>query len=224
MWAYETTFYRIIRWAFAELRAKTPRPLPRMSSPRLPMHAPNPDAPIMKIAQWADYLQELGVGAVLINPPLESDSHGYDTRSLRHIDRRLGGDADFAAVCETLHAHGIRVVLDAVFNHVGRGFWAFRDVQERKWDSPYKDWFHISFDGDSCYGDGFWYEGWEGHFELVKLNLQNPAVVDYLLESVRRWAEVFGVDGLRLDVAYMLDRDFMRRLHALPVSSSPTLC
>ena len=84
----------------------------------------------MKIAQWADYLQELGIGAVLINPPLESDSHGYDTRSLRHIDRRLGGDADFAAVCETLHAHGIRVVLDAVFNHVGRGFWAFRDVQE----------------------------------------------------------------------------------------------
>lgn len=76
----------------------------------------------MKIAQWADYLQKLGIGAVLINPPLESDSHGYDTRSLRHIDRRLGGDADFAAVCDTLHAHGIRVVLDAVFNHVGRGF------------------------------------------------------------------------------------------------------
>ncbi len=116
------------------------------------------------------------------------------------------------------------MVLDAVFNHVGRGFWAFRDVQERKWDSPYKDWFHISFDGDSCYGDGFWYEGWEDHFELVKLNLQNPAVVDYLLESVRRWAEVFGIDGLRLDVAYMLDRDFMRRCSRLPVSSSPILC
>ncbi len=182
---------------------------------------PNPDAPIMKIAQSADYLQKLGIGAVLINPPLESDSHGYDTRSLRHIDRRLGGDADFAAVCETLHAHGIRVVLDAVFNHVGRGFWAFRDVRERKWDSPYKDWFHISFDGDSCYGDGFWYEGWEGHLKLVKLNLQNPAVVDYLLQSVRRWAEVFGVDGLRLDVAYMLDRDFMRRLHAFTRELKP---
>ena len=124
-------------------------------------------------------------------------------------------------MCDTLHAHGIRVVLDAVFNHVGRGFWAFRDVQERKWDSPYKDWFHISFDGDSCYGDGFWYEGWEGHFELVKLNLQNPAVVDYLLESVHRWAEVFGVDGLRLDVAYMLDRDFMRRLHSFARELKP---
>ena len=214
MWAYETTFYQIYPLGFCGAPRENAAPVAEDELAQAANAAPNPDAPIMKIAQWADYLQELGIGAVLINPPLESDSHGYDTRSLRHIDRRLGGDADFAAVCETLHAHGIRVVLDAVFNHVGRGFWAFRDVQERKWDSPYKDWFHISFDGDSCYGDGFWYEGWEGHFELVKLNLQNPAVVDYLLESVRHWAEAFGIDGLRLDVAYMLDRDFMRRLHA----------
>jgi len=213
MWAYETTFYQICPLGFCGAPRENAAPVAEGELAQAANAVPNPDAPIMKIAQWADYLQKLGIGAVLINPPLESDSHGYDTRSLRHIDRRLGGDADFAAVCDTLHAHGIRVVLDAVFNHVGRGFWAFRDVQERKWDSPYKDWFHISFDGDSCYGDGFWYEGWEGHFELVKLNLQNPAVVDYLLESVHRWADVFGVDGLRLDVAYMLDRDFMRRLH-----------
>lgn len=221
MWAYETTFYQIYPLGFCGAPHENAAPVAEDELAQVANAAPNPDAPIMKIAQWADYLQELGVGAVLINPPLESDSHGYDTRSLRHIDRRLGGDADFAAVCETLHDHGIRVVLDAVFNHVGRGFWAFRDVRERKWDSPYKDWFHISFDGDSCYGDGFWYEGWEGHFELVKLNLQNPAVVDYLLESVRRWAEVFGVDGLRLDVAYMLDRDFMRRLHAFTRELKP---
>ena len=221
MWAYETTFYQIYPLGFCGAPRENAAPVAEDELAQAANAAPNPDAPIMKVAQWADYLQELGIGAVLINPPLESDSHGYDTRSLRHIDRRLGGDADFAAVCETLHAHGIRVVLDAVFNHVGRGFWAFRDVQERKWDSPYKDWFHISFDGDSCYGDGFWYEGWEGHFELVKLNLQNPAVVDYLLESVRCWAEVFGVDGLRLDVAYMLDRDFMRRLHVFTRELKP---
>ena len=221
MWAYETTFYQIYPLGFCGAPRENAAPVAEDELAQAANAAPNPDAPIMKVAQWADYMQELGVGAVLINPPLESDSHGYDTRSLRHIDRRLGGDADFAAVCDTLHAHGIRVVLDAVFNHVGRGFWAFRDVQERKWDSPYKDWFHISFDGDSCYGDGFWYEGWEGHFELVKLNLQNPAVVDYLLESVRRWAEVFGVDGLRLDVAYMLDRDFMRRLHVFTRELKP---
>ncbi len=176
-------------------------------------NASGPEAPIMRIARWAGYLQELGIGAVLVNPPFESDSHGYDTRDLAFIDQRLGTNADFAAVCAELHARGIRVVLDAVFNHVGRGFWAFRDVQERRWDSPYKDWFNISFDGDSNYGDGFWYEGWEGHYELVKLNLRNPAVVDHLLGVVRGWVEEFGIDGLRLDVAYLLDRDFICRLH-----------
>ncbi len=95
---------------------------------------------------------------------------------------------------------------------MGRGFWAFQDVLEKKWESPYKDWFYIHFDGNSCYNDGFWYEGWEGHFELVKLNLQNPAVTDYLLNCVKNWVEMFDIDGLRLDVAYSLDRNFMKRL------------
>ena len=113
-----------------------------------------------------------------------------------------------------MHQHGIRIVLDGVFNHVGRGFWAFQDVKEKKWDSPYKDWFYLNFDGDNAYQDGFWYEGWEGHFELVKLNLQNPAVSDYLLECVKQWIEQFDIDGLRLDVAYSLDHNFMRRLRS----------
>ena len=74
----------------------------------------------------------------------------------------------------------IKVVLDGVFNHVGRGFWAFKDVQEKRWDSAFKDWFHLSFDGNSNYNDGFWYEGWEGNYDLVKLNLRNPAVIDHI--------------------------------------------
>lgn len=122
MWAYETTFYQIYPLGFCGAPRENAAPVAEDELAQAVNVAPNPDAPIMKIAKWADYMQELGVGAVLINPPLESDSHSYDTRSLRHIDRRLGGDADFAAVCDTLHAHGIRVVLDAVFNHVGRGF------------------------------------------------------------------------------------------------------
>ena len=158
--------------------------------------------------------QKLGADAVYLCPIFESDRHGYDTRDYRKIDCRLGTNQDFAQVCEALHEHGIRVVLDGVFNHVGRGFWAFRDVQEKKWDSPYKDWFHISFDGNSNYNDGFWYEGWEGHFELVKLNLRNPAVADYLLDTVKFWMEEFGIDGLRLDVAYCLDKDFLRHLRS----------
>lgn len=144
----------------------------------------------------------------------ESDNHGYDTRDFTKIDCRLGTNEDFKAVCDALHENGIKVVLDGVFNHVGRGFFAFRDVQEKKWDSPYKDWFHLNFDGNSAYNDGFWYEGWEGHYELVKLNLYNPTVVEYLLNCVGRWIDEFGIDGLRLDVAYMLNEDFMRRLRA----------
>ena len=176
---------------------------------------------IAKVGAWADHIRRLGADAVYLSPIFESDTHGYDTRDFRQVDCRLGTNEDFAAVCDTLHRAGIRVVIDGVFHHVGRGFWAFRDVQEKKWDSPYKDWFHINFDGESNYGDGFWYEGWEGHYELVKLNLRNPAVVDYLLSCVQFWREKFGIDGLRLDVAYCLDRDFLTRLRAFTDSLDP---
>lgn len=114
MWAYETTFYQIYPLGFCGAPRENAAPVAEDELAQAADATASPDTPIMKIAQWADYLQELGIGAVLINPPLESDSHGYDTRSLRHIDRRLGGDADFAAVCDTLHAHGIHVVLDAI--------------------------------------------------------------------------------------------------------------
>lgn len=169
---------------------------------------------IRKVIDWIPHLKKLGVTAVLFNPLFESDSHGYDTRDFRKLDNRLGTNKDFREVCDALHAEGIRVILDAVFNHVGRGFVKFQDVKQNRWDSRYKDWFHISFDGNSAYDDGFWYEGWEGHFELVKLNLRNEEVISYLLDTVRFWTEEFGIDGLRLDVAYLLDRDFIRRLRA----------
>lgn len=176
---------------------------------------------LRRILDWIPHIEKLGCGAVLLNPLFESDAHGYDTRDYRRVDTRLGTNSDLKELVAALHERGIRVVLDGVFNHVGRGFWAFRDVQEKKWDSPYRDWFHISFDGNSGYNDGFWYEGWEGHFELVKLNLRNGAVVDYLLDTVRFWVEEFGIDGLRLDVAYCLDRDFIARLRQFCCSLRP---
>ena len=170
---------------------------------------------IARVKTFVPHLQRLGVNAVYFGPVFDSDAHGYDTRDYAKVDCRLGTNADFADVCGALHAAGIRVVLDGVFNHVGRGFWAFRDVQQNRENSPYKDWFRIDFNGSSNYNDGFWYEGWEGHYELVKLNLQNPAVVDYLCGCVRGWVREFGIDGLRLDVAYCLDEGFVRRLRAL---------
>ena len=176
---------------------------------------------ILRVLDWAEHIRGLNMTAVLFNPVFESDRHGYDTRDFFALDCRLGTNEDFAQVCDALHAAGRKVILDGVFNHVGRGFWAFRDVQQKKWDSPYKDWFHLDFNGDTQYGDGFWYEGWEGHNELVKLNLQNPAVVEHLLEAVRRWAQKFEVDGLRLDVAYSLPPEFLARLRRFAEQLKP---
>lgn len=176
---------------------------------------------VLRLADWAEHIKCLGADTVLLNPVFDSDRHGYDTRDYFTVDPRLGTNADFAQVCRTFHGAGLRVLLDGVFNHVGRGFWAFRDVQEKKWDSPYRDWFHISFDGNTNYNDDFWYEGWEGHNELVKLNLQNPAVAEHQFQAIRAWVEQFGIDGLRLDVAYCLPVDYLRRLRAFTRDLKP---
>ena len=139
--------------------------------------------------------------------PFDNDGH------IVHRITRINDFVDyFKEVCQNLHSHQIKVVLDGVFNHVGRGFFAFKDVQEKREASPYKDWFRIDFNGDSPYQDNFYYEGWEGHYELVKLNLDHPDVQRYLLDSVDFWIDYFDIDGIRLDVAYSLPRWFMAML------------
>lgn len=167
---------------------------------------------ITRVNDFVDYFKELGIGGIYFNPIFSSDHHGYDTRDYRILDERLGTNEDFKEVCQNLHSHQIKVVLDGVFNHVGRGFFAFKDVQEKREASSYKDWFCIDFNGDSPYQDNFYYEGWEGHYELVKLNLDHPDVQRYLLDSVDFWIDYFDIDGIRLDVAYSLPRWFMAML------------
>ena len=169
---------------------------------------------ILKVKEWSDYLKEVGFNAIYFSPIFESDNHGYDTRDYRKIDCRLGTNEDFAEVCKDLHEKGIKVVLDGVFNHVGRGFWAFQDVLKNRESSKYKDWFYINFGQNNAYNDGLYYEGWEGHYELVKLNLRNREVVEHLFACIKGWVEEFDIDGLRLDVAYMIDREFLRELRA----------
>lgn len=197
MWADESVFYQIYPLGMCGA--------PHENDGRI-------EHRIRRVLDFIPHLQKLGVNAVLFNPLFESDAHGYDTRDYRKVDVRLGTNEDLKEVCDALHKAGMKVIFDGVFNHVGRGFFGFRDVQEKKWDSEYKNWFNISFDGNDAYNDGFWYEGWEGHYELVKLNLRNEATVQYLLDTVKFWTEEFGIDGLRLDVAYCLDKDFLRRL------------
>ena len=130
MWAEKSVFYQIYPLGFCGAPAENDG----VTIPR-----------IRKVLDWIPHLQKLGCSAVYFSPVWESDRHGYDTRDFTKLDCRLGDNGDFQAVCHKLHAAGIRVVLDGVFNHVGRGFWAFRDVQEKKWESPYKDWFLIHF-------------------------------------------------------------------------------
>ena len=176
---------------------------------------------IKKVSEWIPHIKALGADAIYFSPVFESDTHGYNTRDFFKIDTRLGTNEDFKELVKELHDNGIRVVLDGVFNHVGRGFWAFHDVLLKKWDSPYKDWFNISFDGNSNYNDGLWYEGWEGNYDLVKLNLYNEAVVTHLLDAVRFWVDEFDIDGLRLDVAYCLTPEFLMRLRGFTEGLKP---
>ena len=167
------------------------------------------------IEEHIPYIKECGFNAVLFNPLFESERHGYDTVDFFRVDRRLGDNADFKRLVEKFHEAGIRVVLDGVFNHVGRRFFAFEEVRARREASDKRDWFHIDFGGNTGYNDGFWYEGWEGHQELVKLNLQNEGVADYIRRAVEFWIDEFGIDGLRLDVAYLLPGWFMEFLRRI---------
>lgn len=199
MWAYESVFYQIYPLGFCGAPFENNGVLEHR---------------ILKVNDWIPHIEKLGANAIYFSPVFESDTHGYNTRDYSKIDTRLGTNEDFQSVCKNLHKAGIKVVLDGVFNHVGRGFWAFQDVLEKRWDSPYKDWFHISFDGNSNYNDGLWYEGWEGNYDLVKLNLRNEDVIQHIFSCIKGWVEEFDIDGLRLDVAYCLDHDFLRRLRS----------
>lgn len=197
MWAYESVFYQIYPLGFCG----APFENDGIAAKR-----------ISKVIDWIPHLEKLGVNAIYFSPLFESDTHGYNARDYQKIDVRLGTNEDFKEVCDALHKSGIRVVLDGVFNHAGRGFFAFQDVLQNRENSRYRDWFHIDFHGNSNYNDGLWYEGWEGNFDLVKLNLRNEEVIQYLLDSVSFWVNNWDIDGLRLDVAYCLDHDFVRRL------------
>jgi cyclomaltodextrinase len=199
-WAQDSLFYHIYLLGFCGAPPTndfSSLPVPRLDS----------------IYNWFDHFQYLGVNALYLGPLFESSAHGYDTADYYHIDRRLGDRQTLAQLVNVAHQRSIRVILDGVFNHVGRHFWAFRDLQEWGERSLYKEWFiNVNFSKRNGHGDAFTYEGWEGHDDLVKLNLQNPAVVDHLLKAVEMWVQEFDIDGLRLDVAYCLDQAFLQNL------------
>lgn len=166
-----------------------------------------------QLNQWTDHIKELGCNAIYIGPLFESVAHGYDTIDYKLVDRRLGTNQDFKEYVEHCHQLGIKVIVDGVFNHVGRRFFAFEDVKKNRQQSQYCDWFcNVNFSGNNEYNDGFCYENWGGYNVLVKLNQRNPKVKEYLFDVVRYWIEEFKIDGIRLDAADVLDHDFMQDL------------
>ncbi len=199
-WFDDATFYHIYPLGLCGAPARND-----FSSP--------PVERLSRIGDWIPHLQSLGVDALYLGPLFSSSTHGYDTADYYHVDQRLGTNETLARLVQQLHAAGIRVVLDGVFNHVGRDFWAFRDVRQNGESSRYVNWFQgIRFGVSSPMGDPFTYETWNGHYELVRLNLHNPETRQHILEAVRHWMVDFGIDGLRLDVADCLDLDFQREL------------
>lgn len=162
---------------------------------------------------WLPHIRRLGCQGLYIGPLFESSGHGYDTRDYKLVDRRLGDNADFRHFVKAAHELGIRVVVDGVFNHTGREFWAFEDIRKNREASRYCGWYKgINFGWNSAYNDGFSYESWRNCGDLVNLNLQNREVKDYLFDVIRFWIREFDIDGIRLDCADCLDFDFMKEM------------
>jgi glycosidase len=208
-WTTDSIFYHIYPLGLCGAPARndfTSAPVPRLE----------------KIYEWIPHLRELNVNALYLGPLFESTAHGYDTADYFHVDRRLGTDETLANLVRELHRNGIKVILDGVFNHVGRDFWAFRDLRQNGEASRFRDWFQgVDFSARSPFGDAFRYEGWNGNFDLVKLNPHSSEVRDHLFHAIRSWVQDFEIDGLRLDVADCLDPQFMRDLSAFCRSINP---
>lgn len=155
---------------------------------------------------WADHIVSCGFDALYLGPLFQSLSHGYDTVDYYNVDRRLGTNEQFARFSRYLKEKGVDLYLDGVFNHVSRRFPPFADLLEKGEQSLYRNWFRdVSFQPFSC-------RCWEGHESLVELNLSNREVRDHIFGAVELWYREFGIAGLRLDVAYCLDRDFLGEL------------
>ncbi|MCH3916965.1 MAG: alpha-amylase family glycosyl hydrolase [Spirochaetia bacterium] len=177
---------------------------------------------LAELEKWADHLVSLGIDAVYLGPVFQSESHGYDTDDYLKVDRRLGDNQTLRNLVHVYHCHGIKVILDAVFNHTGRGFHAFRDLQEKGRGSLYAAWYKgVDFSKDNHFGDGFCYQGWEGCDDLALLDLTNPQVSDYLIQVAKFWKTEFHIDGLRLDCAYSLPKSFLSRLNRELKESDP---
>ena len=168
------------------------------------------------LEEWLPHIADLGCQGLYIGPLFESSGHGYDTKDYKLVDRRLGDNEDLKHFVKKAHELGIRVVVDGVFNHTGREFFAFEDIRRSREGSRYCGWYKgINFGWNSAFNDGFGYESWRNCGDLVNLNLQNPEVKQYLFDVIRFWIHEFDIDGIRLDCADCLDFEFMKEMRRI---------
>lgn len=171
---------------------------------------------------WISHIKEIGCNAIYIGPLFESVGHGYETTDYKKLDSRLGTNEDLTNFVKECHKQGIRVILDGVFNHTGRDFFAFQDIKKNRENSAYKDWYcNVNFWGNNSYNDGFSYVNWGGHDLLVKLNQHNPAVRDYIGDVIRFWVREFDIDGIRLDAADVMEFPYMQALRQVANEVKP---
>ncbi len=198
-WYNEAIFYHIY-------------PLGMTGAPKLNCYG-EPESRLNSLLPWISHIREIGCNAIYIGPLFESVGHGYETTDYKKLDSRLGTNKDLANFVSECHKQGIRVIFDGVFNHTGRDFFAFKDLQQNRENSQYKDWYcNVNFWGNNSYNDGFSYDNWGGYDLLVKLNQRNPAVKEYICDVIRFWVKEFDVDGIRLDAADVMDFDYMKAL------------
>jgi len=207
-WYEEAVFYHIY-------------PLGMTGAPKQNSYG-EPEHRLNTLIPWISHIKDIGCNAIYIGPLFESVGHGYETTDYKKLDSRLGTNEDLTNFVAECHKQGIRVILDGVFNHTGRDFFAFKDIKNNRENSQYKDWYcNVNFGGNNSYNDGFSYENWGGYDLLVKLNQHNPAVKDYICDVIRFWVSEFDIDGIRLDAADVLDFEYMKVLRQVANEVKP---
>ncbi len=167
-------------------------------------------------------IKNKGFTTILFGPVCESIFHGYDTVDYFNVDRRLGNNQMMKSFCKKAHELGLKIIFDAVFNHTGRLFFAFKDIQKNREKSKFLKWYkNIDFLKNSEFNDGFDYEGWQGSKDLVKLNLTDIEVQNYLFSVIDFWIKEFDVDGLRVDAAHLMDKTFLRKIAVFSKNLKP---